>query len=85
MLGAIKRHRYEKRMSEFIEFSSFLVSALITGQDQFLGGRKSPRWRTAQQGLFALERTQDKPAILRECFDVRILPSDVPCTRILCP
>lgn len=78
LLGAIKRHRYEKHISELIEFSSFFVSALIASQDQFLGQKFSEMESGTPKDFFASERTQDKPAILRECFDVRILLSDMP-------
>jgi hypothetical protein len=78
LLGAIKRQRYERHISELIEFSSFFVSALIASQDQFLGQKFSEMESGMARDFFASEKTQNKPAILRECFDVKIMPSDVP-------
>ena len=78
LLGAIKRQRYEKHMSELIEFSSFFVSALVASQDQFLGQKFAEAESAAAKDLFTGERVQDKPAILKECFEVSLSRSDNP-------
>jgi Primase X len=78
LLGAIKRQRYERHMSELIEFSSFFVSALIASQDQFLGQKFAEMEGSAAKDFFATERTQDKPAILKDCFEIKLSPSDIP-------
>ena len=78
LLGAIKRQRYERHMSELIEFSSFFVSALIASQDQFLGQKFAETESVSAKDYFAAERPQDKPTILRECFEVRVVRSEVP-------
>lgn len=78
LLGAIKRQRYERHMSELIEFSSFFVSALIASQDQFLGQKFAEMEGIYAKDYFAAERSQDKPAIIRECFEIRFSRSEVP-------
>lgn len=78
LLGAIKRQRYERHMSELIEFSSFFVSALIASQDQFLGQKFAETESDTARDFFAVERLQNKPAILRDCFEIKLSPSDVP-------
>ena len=78
LLAAIKRQRYEKHISELIEFSSFFVSALVASQDQFLGQKFAESESIKAKELFASERLQDKPQILRECFDVTLAHSELP-------
>jgi hypothetical protein len=78
LLGAIKRQRYERHMSELIEFSSFFVSALIASQDQFLGQKFAETEGIYAKDYFAAERPQDKPTIIRECFEIRFSRSEVP-------
>ena len=77
LLGAIKRQRYERHMSELIEFSSFFVSALVASQDQFLGQKFAETESAYARDFFATERLQDKPAIIRECFEIRFSPSEL--------
>jgi hypothetical protein len=78
LLGALKRLRYERHMSELIEFSSFFVSALVASQDQFLGQKFAETEGNSAREHFASERPQDKPAILRECFNIAFSRSDDP-------
>jgi hypothetical protein len=78
LLGAIKRQRYEKHLSELIEFSSFFVAALIASQDQFLGQKFAETESLTAKELFAEERLQDKLAILKECFEIRLSRSELP-------
>lgn len=78
LLGAIKRQRYERHMSELIEFSSFFVSALIASQDQFLGQKFAETESDTARDFFAVERLQNKLAILRDCFEIKLSPSDLP-------
>jgi hypothetical protein len=78
LLGAIKRQRYERHMSELIEFSSFFVSALIASQDQFLGQKFAEMESASAKNYFASERPQDRPGILKDCFDAALSRSDIP-------
>lgn len=77
LLGAIKRQRYERHMSELIEFSSFFVAAIIASQDQFLGQKFAEMESVSAKEYFAAERLQDKPTILRDCFEVRLSRSEI--------
>lgn len=77
LLSAIKRQRYERHMSELIEFSSFFVSALIASQDQFLGQKFAETESAHARDYFAAERQQDKSAIVRDCFEIRFSRSEL--------
>ena len=77
LLGAVKRQRYERHISELIEFSSFFVSALIASQDQFLGQKFAEMESGAAKDFFATERVQNKPEILKDCFEIKLSPSEV--------
>jgi hypothetical protein len=77
LLGAIKRQRYEKHLSELIEFSSFFVAALIASQDQFLGQKFAEAESITAKELFSDEKLQEKPVILKECFEIRLSRSEV--------
>lgn len=78
LLGALKRLRYERHMSELIEFSSFFVSALVASQDPFLGQKFAEEESLRAKELFSTERPQDKALILRDCFEVSIARSETP-------
>ena len=69
LLGAIKRQRYERHMSELIEFSSFFVSALVASQDQFLGQKFAEKESACRQGFFRRrkgpEQAGDHEGLLR--------------------
>ena len=78
LLAAIKRQRYERHMSELIEFSSFFVAALVASQDQFLGQKLAETESASAKELFAMERLDGKPAVLRECFGVNLSRSEMP-------
>ena len=78
LLGAIKRQRYERHMSELIEFSSFFVSALVASQDQFLGQKFAETESAFAKDYFAAERQQDKAGIIRDCFDIGFSRSELP-------
>lgn len=78
LLGAIKRQRYEPHMSELIEFSSFFVSALVASQDQYLGQSFAERESVSAKDFFIAEKPQDKIAIFRDGFEIRVNPAQQP-------
>jgi len=72
LLSSIGRVRYEPHMSELIEFSSFFVSALIASQDTYLGQKFAEKEGEHAKKLFIKEKPQEKPAIFKECFGVKL-------------
>jgi hypothetical protein len=72
LLSSIGRVRYEPHMSELIEFSSFFVSALVASQDTFLGQKLAEMEGEHAKKLFIREKPQEKPAILNECFGIKL-------------
>ena len=72
LLSALGRLRYEPHLSELIEFSSFFVAALVASQDSYLGQKFAEKEGEYAKRRFITERPYDKPAILAECFGVKL-------------
>lgn len=72
LLGAISRVGYEQHLSELIEFSSFFVAALVASQDTYLGQKFAEREGEQAKRFFIKEKSDDKTAIIRECFGVAL-------------
>ena len=77
LLASIGRVRYERHLSELIEFSSFFVAALVAGQDVYLGQRFAKSESELARDFFIREPVSGKPTILYECFNIRLSPSSV--------
>jgi hypothetical protein len=78
LLNSIGRVRYEPHLSELIEFSSFFVSALVASQDTYLGQKFAEKEGEHAKKLFIREKPLEKPAILKECFGIKLSPLPSP-------
>lgn len=77
LLWSIGRVRYERHLSELIEFSSFFVAALVASQDTYLGQMFAKKEGELARNFFIRESVYEKPRILNECFQIKLSPSAV--------
>jgi hypothetical protein len=72
LMSALGKKKYDLHMEELIEFSSFFVAALVAAQDGYLTNRFGKREADLAKEFFVEEKKGIKPAVLYECFRLRI-------------
>ena len=72
LLSALGRVKYERHMSELIEFSSFFAAALIASQDGFLASKFSKKEAERAKEFFVREGGKEKATVMNECFGVTL-------------
>jgi DNA primase large subunit len=70
LLNALGRAKYERHMSELIEFSSFFAAALIASQEGFLASKFSKKEAERAKEFFVREGRREKATVMNECFGV---------------
>jgi hypothetical protein len=72
LLNSLGRAKYERHLSELVEFSSFFAAALVASQDSVLASRFSKKEAERAKEFFVNEEPRAKVAIVAECFGVAI-------------
>ena len=72
LLSSLGRARYERSISELVEFSSFFAAAFVASQDPVLGSRFSKKEAERAKEFFLVEGSRNKVTVMAECFGATI-------------
>jgi Primase X len=76
LLSSLGRAKYERHLSELVEFSSFFAAALVASQDPVLASRFSKKEAERAKEFFVREEPRAKVAAIAECFGVTLQSGD---------
>lgn len=76
LLSALGRSKYERHMSELVEFSSFFAAALVASQDPVLASRFSKKEAERSKGYFVGEVPAAKTTVMAECYGAAVSEMD---------
>nr|MDG6970188.1 hypothetical protein [Nitrososphaerota archaeon] len=66
LLSSLGRTRYERSISELVEFSSFFAAAFVASQDPVLGSRFSKKEAERAKEFFLVEGPRNKVTVMAE-------------------
>jgi hypothetical protein len=71
-MSALGRGRYERHLSELIEFSSFFAAALVASQDGYLASKFARSEGERAKQFFVGEVPKSKVATMEDCFAAKV-------------